>query len=154
MKITLLLLGKNKDDYIEKAVLDFIQKLKPLCKLEIKYLKDEKIHTEIEKILNIEAEKINSTLQPKSYLIVLDEKGKQMSSNAFSRHLQQRANQGNGHFTFIIGSAHGLSDEIKQKADLLLSLSSFTTTHQLARVILLEQIYRVFTILRGMKYHK
>lgn len=154
MNIRILMLGKNKDDYLEEAVQDFIKKLRPFCKLELVYLKDEKVHTDVKKILAVEAQRIREQLQEKEFVVVLDEKGKNFSTVQLHQQFSHWIDRGIGKIAFIIGSSHGLATEIKAEADLLLSLSPLTMNHQIVRIVLLEQVYRVFTLLRGMKYHK
>ena len=154
MNIRILMLGKNKDDYLEEAVQDFIKKLRPFCKLELVYLKDEKVHTDVKKILAVEAQRIREQLQEKEFVVVLDEKGKGFSTVQLHQQFSQWIDRGTGNIAFIIGSSHGLAAEIKAEADFLLSLSPLTMNHQIVRIVLLEQVYRVFTLLRGMKYHK
>jgi len=154
MTIRLLMLGKNKDRWVEEAVTDFVKRMKGYCDLELVYLKDEKVHDDVERVLKKEAETIEKALQPGEYLVVLDDKGRQFDSEGLHDELFGLLDRGVGKFAFLIGSAHGLAPEIKEKADLRLSLSSLTMNHQVVRIIFLEQLYRVFTIRRGMKYHK
>ncbi|MDF2379059.1 MAG: 23S rRNA (pseudouridine(1915)-N(3))-methyltransferase RlmH [Candidatus Gracilibacteria bacterium] len=154
MKIRLLMFGKNKDSYTEQMVKDFEKKIRPFCELDLQYLKDEKVHDDVEKILKKESERLFNKLENRDYLIILDDKGQSLSSITFSQKFQNIIDSGPSSIVFVIGSAHGLSMEVKERADLLLSLSTLTMTHQIVRLVLLEQIYRAFTILRGMKYHK
>jgi 23S rRNA (pseudouridine1915-N3)-methyltransferase len=93
-------------------------------------------------------------LDPSSYLIALDIKGKQLSSEALAEKIETLSVYGTSHITFVIGGSLGLSDEIINKADMKLSFSKMTFPHQLFRVILLEQIYRAFRIIKGEPYHK
>lgn len=154
MNIRILMLGKNKDDYLDDAVQDFVKKLRPFCRLELVYIKDEKVHTDVKKVLATEAVRIREQLHDGEFVVVLDEKGKSLSTTQLHEQFSQWIDRGTGNIAFVIGSSHGLAAEIKAEADLMLSLSPLTMNHQIVRIVLLEQVYRVFTLLRGMKYHK
>ena len=154
MNIRLLLLGKNKDSYIEAGISDWVKKLKAFCSVEITYIKDERVHNDIGKVLDKEAERIINNINPNDFVVVLDEHGKSFSSEKLSAKFEDLQIRGENSFTFIIGSAHGLSLQVKESADLLLSLGPLTMNHQIVRLVLLEQIYRIFTIQRGLPYHK
>lgn len=154
MTIRLLLLGKNKPSYIEEAVQAFSKQIRPYADLSIEYLKDQKVHSNIDKVLAEEAKTILSQIQPDEYVVVCDDKGKSFDSVGLANHFSKLLDRGQGKICIIVGSAHGLAPEIKEKADLLLSFSAMTMNHQILRLVLLEQLYRVFTIQRGMSYHK
>ena len=154
MTIRVLMLGKNKDAYITEGVADFLKKISPFCELELVYLKDERVHEDIRKILENEAETIASHIAAGEFVIALHDKGKSFDTEGFAAYFSKLKDQGVGKITFIIGSSHGLSPAILEKAHMKLSLSPLTMNHQVVRLVLLEQVYRIFTILRGMKYHK
>lgn len=154
MTIRFLFLGKNKPSYIEEGVQDFSKRMQPYADIEILYLKDLRVHDDVEKVLKEEAEIIEKHLHPQDYVIVCDEKGKIFDSISFASHMEGIRDQGNSSFVVIVGSSHGLAQNIKERADFLLSLSPLTMNHQVVRLILLEQFYRMFTLWRGMKYHK
>lgn len=154
MNIRLLMLGKNKDDYLDDAVQDFMKKIRPFCKLELVYIKDEKVHSDVKRVLEIEAVRIREQLHDGEFVVVLDEKGKGLSTSQLHEQFSRWIDRGTGNIAFLIGSSHGLAPQIKAEADLILSLSPLTMNHQIVRIVLLEQLYRVFTLLRGMKYHK
>lgn len=154
MNIHLLLLGKNKPSYVDEAVGVFEKQLKPYCNLEISYLKDEKIHDNVSKILQKESKTIEKHIKPDDYLIVCDERGKTFDSIQLADHFSLLKDKGTPHIVILIGSSHGIAKELKERADLRLSLSALTMNHQVVRLILLEQLYRIFTLMRGMKYHK
>lgn len=107
--------------------------------------------------INFESKQIQRALKnlkkDRGYLIVLDSKGKKISSEALARFLKSKQELGINSFTFIIGGAYGLSDEIKKDADMILSLSDMTFTHEMTRLILVEQIYRAASINAGSPYH-
>lgn len=154
MNIRLIMLGKNKGRYIESGISDFVKKLRPFCQLELIYLKDERVHKDVNKILEKEADRVLKLIQPGEFLIVLDENGKSFSSESLSKYFSRLKDKGISNVYLVIGSSHGLALRIKESADLLLSLSGLTMNHQIVRLVLLEQIYRIFTIQRGIPYHK
>jgi 23S rRNA (pseudouridine1915-N3)-methyltransferase len=100
-----------------------------------------------------EGERIMEALRPGEKLVLLDELGKQFTSPAFAAHLRNWRDQGVRTTTFVIGGAYGLSDPVREKADLIMSLSAMTFPHQLVRVLFAEQLYRAFAILEGSPYH-
>jgi 23S rRNA (pseudouridine1915-N3)-methyltransferase len=142
--IRIVAVGKMKEEW-KSLENEFLKRVKKFCKVEIIEIKESKGNSPQE-ILRKEAEKIEKYL--KGFVIVLDEKGKQIDSQKFSDFLKK------SEVTFVIGSHLGLHDIIKEKANFLLSLSQLTFSHLLARIILLEQIYRGFCILHNLPYHK
>lgn len=157
LHLKLICLGKLKESFWKEAEAEYLKRLQAFAKVEVIELKeesfDEKNSAEIIKIK--EAEKIKSALNKikDAFVVVLDEHGKQFSSVAFSKHLFELAGRGNGEFVFIIGGPLGLDDSILKIANLKLSFSSFTFTHQMIRVFLFEQIYRAMMIEAGRQYH-
>jgi len=156
MIVQILSVGENKNPYLREGESDFIQRLKHYCRLEIRTVKEEKIQKskDVEFVQRSEAKRILDQLQPQSKIIVLDERGELISSMKFSSKIQHWDNQSIQRAVFIIGGPLGLHDSVIQRADWILSLSKMTFTHEMARMLLLEQIYRAYTILRGEKYHK
>lgn len=144
MKIRIFWLGKTKERYLLEGINHYINLIKPYAKISLIEVKEER-GKEIEKSLNLEGKKI--LRQTKAY-VLLDERGKMFDSLEFSRLLEEK-----GSIDFIIGGAYGVSDEVKDKASLLLSLSRMTFTHEITRLLLLEQIYRAITIIKGQEYH-
>lgn len=155
MKIQLILVGKNKEKWLEEGVDDFLKKLLPYTEIKIEYLKEEKIAKSfsLEQIKTMEGKKILQTVNGGNFLIVLDERGKNLSSLELADLMQQKINFGQN-LTFVVGGALGLAKEVIQKANFVLSFSQFTLTHQMIRLFLLEQIYRGLNILKGTGYHK
>ena len=155
MKIQIILIGKNKDKWIDIAINDFLKKLKAFAEISIEILKDEKIakSQDSKKIKEIEGNRILEKVLPDNFLFVLDETGKLLSSEQLAQKIEKNIDFGKN-MTFVIGGALGLSEKVKQRADLLLSFSKMTFTHQMIRIFLLEQIYRSFNILKGTQYHK
>lgn len=155
MSITILVIGKNKDEYITLAENEYVKRLSGLCSLKIETVSTPKYkrNQSVEKIKECEGKAILAALPDQCYVIALDEGGKQHTSKDFSRHLNRILVSQNKPLYFVIGGPYGFSPEIKDRADELLSLSQLTFTHQMVRIILLEQLYRAFTILKGKKYH-
>ncbi len=144
MKIRLFWVGKTKERYLLEGINYYINLIRPDAKLSIVEIKEER-GKDIKKSLHLEGKKILK--QTESY-ILLDEKGKALDSIEFSNLLKDKKN-----LDFVIGGAFGVSDEIKEKASLIISLSKLTFTHEIARLLLLEQIYRSITIVKGKEYH-
>ena len=154
MKIQIIQVGKTKDCFIEEGIKEFSKRLQQFCSLEISTLKSAGAGSSMprEKIVSEESVKILQIIPKNAFVVVLDEKGKQMSSVEFSEMIG-RGKDGGKTLVFVIGGAFGLSDGLKNGADLLLSFSKMTFTHQMVRPFLLEQIYRGFCILNGKEYH-
>lgn len=159
MHITIIAIGKLKEKYLRDGINEYLKRLQSYAKVEIIELADEKepynaSAAEEEQIKIKEGERIKAKIKPDSYLIALAIEGKQFTSPALAQKIDSLASSGNSHLTFVIGGSLGLSDEILKNADLLLSFSELTFPHQLMRLILLEQIYRSFRIIKGEPYHK
>lgn len=158
LRVTLITLGRLKEPYLREAVAEYTKRLQSLCRLEVIELSpaplpDRPSAAQIDAALEAEARKIEEKLPSGAKLIPLCIEGKLLSSEDFSARLESAGMEG-GSVAFVIGSSYGLSDRIKRRADLRLSLSPMTFPHQLARVLLLEQIYRGLKILAGGTYHK
>ena len=158
MNIKFIVLGNIKEQYLRDAIAEYVKRLGAFAKTEICELKEYKLPENpsagnIEAALEDEAQRILAAIPPRSYVMALAVEGKQMSSEAFAAHIE-RVTLTSSTFCLIIGSSHGLSDKIKRAADYKLSLSEMTFPHQLFRVMLLEQVYRAFNIIKGPKYHK
>ncbi len=159
IKIRIIALGKLKESYLREAVAEYSKRLSKYCTLEIIKLNPVKLpdnpsENEIAAALKNEKENIAAKIQKGSRVIALCVEGKQISSEDLSNIISHSADFGTGDLTFIIGSSYGLSEEIKASADMKISMSKMTFTHQMARAILLEQIYRAFKIKEGGTYHK
>lgn len=137
MYITILQIGKS-DPYILEGEKEYLKFLKPFAKIETITVNDES--------------QLQKHLKKDQFVIVLERAGKELSSEEFAEHIRKLKNQGQK-LIFVIGGPFGLSRETLKKANLLLSFSRMTFTHQMIRLILLEQLYRAFTIISGKKYH-
>ena len=156
MKIKIIALGKIKEKFLKEGIDEFLKRLTPYTSIEIVELNPTEIKDEnlIQKALEQEAEKILANIKPNSYVITLEIQGKQLTSEEFASKINEITISGTNEIVFIIGSSYGLSPMVSQKADCKLSFSKMTFLHQFARLILVEQIYRAFKILKNETYHK
>ena len=156
MKIKIIALGKIKEKFLKDGIEEFLKRLTPYTSLEIVELNPIEIKDEnlTNKILKEEGEKILSLIKEDSYVITLEILGKQLSSEELASKINEITVSGVSELVFVIGSSCGLSAEVSARANFKLSMSKMTFLHQFARLILVEQIYRAFKILKGEKYHK
>ncbi len=158
MNVLLITVGKIKEDYLRSACAEYEKRLGAFCRfsaesVEAERLSDNPSEGEIEIALKKEGERIIKKIPPNAYIVALCIEGKEIDSRGLSKMLESAA-VNSSLPVFIIGSSFGLSDIVKEKADFKLSMSKMTFPHQLARVMLCEQIYRGFSILNNRKYHK
>lgn len=156
MKIKILALGKIKERFLKDGIAEFEKRLKPYTAFEIIELQPIEIKDDnlIEKTLIKEGEKILSYIKPNDYVITMEIKGKQLSSEELAKKIKDITNEGISEVVFIIGSSCGLAKCVSNRANFKLSLSKMTFLHQFTRLILTEQIYRAFKILNNETYHK
>lgn len=154
MKVKLIYIGKEDSGALESAVEAYVKKIKFYIPFEIDaipYLKNTKLSVEEQK--KQEGQLILKKMEVSDYVVLLDEHGKEMTSVAFSKFMQQQMSSGRKCLVFVIGGAYGFSEEVYQRANTLMSLSQMTFPHILTRLIFAEQLYRAMTILRGEPYH-
>ena len=159
LSVTLLCVGKMKEKHYIAAFAEYQKRLSAYCKLSVSELPEQRLpetpsSREISAALEKEGAEIEKHIPPQAAVIALCVEGKQLSSTAFSGMLEQHALEGTSKLCFLIGGSFGLSEAVKQRADSKLSLSEMTFPHHLARVMLIEQLYRAFTIQAGSRYHK
>lgn len=159
MQIKIIFVGKLKEKYLQQGVSDYLKRLKKYARIEILEVMDEKIPEKAsparEDICTAkEGERVLKLLGPDSFFIVLAVEGQLLSSEELAAKLEKYALQGKSKITFVVGGALGLSPKVKERADLLLSFSPLTFPHQLMRLILMEQLYRAFKIIRSEPYHR
>ena len=157
-QITVISVGTLKETYLKDAVSEYKKRLSQYAKVDEINIKEETIkneddNSEISRALEAEGAKILAAIPKDSYKIAMCVEGKQCDSIELAR-LIGEAQDAKGRITLIIGSSHGLSENLKKNCDLRLSVSKLTFPHQLMRVILMETLYRSFTILAGKRYHK
>ena len=158
MKITIACVGKIKEKYLTQGIEEFTKRLTPFCKLETLSINEERMPddpspAEKEIVLEKETRRLMGIIPENSYVILLDVIGKQISSPELAEKFDALALSGMSHITFVIGGAFGYTDALRKRADFSLSFSKMTFTHQMIRLLLVEQIYRSFKISRGEKYH-
>jgi 23S rRNA (pseudouridine1915-N3)-methyltransferase len=156
MNIKIIAVGKIREKYLETGIAEFVKRIQPYSSLQIIEIPSESIYSDsnIEKILEVEAEKILKHVSEGSYFITMEIAGKQLSSEDFAEKINEVSLSGINQIVFAIGGAEGLSDKVKQRADFALSFSKMTFLHQFARLLLVEQIYRAFRIIKNEPYHK
>ena len=159
MKITVISVGKLKEKYLKDAIAEYGKRLGKYCKLELLEVADEKLTDNAgsameEAVWAREGERILKIMRDDAYIITLEIDGIQLSSEKLAERIENLGVQGKSHIIFIIGGSIGLGEEVRRRSDFALSFSKMTFPHQLMRVILLEQIYRSFRIMKGEPYHK
>ena len=157
--VTILCVGSLKEAYLRDACREYEKRLSGYCRVQVLEIAEEKIPEnpsgrQIEAALQKEGQRILAKIPNGAAVSALCIEGKNVSSTEFSEWLEKRALQSVSRLCFIIGGSYGLADEVKKAASLCLSMSRMTFPHQLARVMLLEQLYRAFQISSGGKYHK
>lgn len=154
IKIRLVTVGTLKEKFLKDAINEYLKRLSRFAKVEIVELEESKIQSKSEEqIKKEEGERILKRIKESYYLILLDLKGEMLSSEEFSTKLKNLIDKGVSPLTFVIGGTLGLSEEVRKRANLSISISRMTFTHQMCRVILLEQIYRAFKIINNEEYH-
>ena len=159
MRITIVCVGKLKEKFYRDAVEEYAKRLSKYCRLEILEVADERTpegasDAEKEKILQKEAERILERLREDAFVCTLEIMGKKLASEELAEWMQQLTVRGTSHIAFVIGGSLGLHASVRKRSDFALSFSDMTFPHQLMRVILCEQIYRVFRIINHEPYHK
>ena len=159
MKIKVVTVGKLKEKYLKDGITEYSKRISRFAKLEMIELADEKTpdrasESENQKILEIEGQRILSKVGDRDFVIVLAIEGKTFSSEEFSKQLEEASIKGFSTLTFIIGGSLGLAQDVQKRANLSISFGRLTLPHQLMRLVLVEQIYRAFTIQQGSPYHK
>ena len=159
MKIKIVTVGKLKEKYLKDGIAEYSKRISRFAAVEMIELADEKTpdrasDSENEKILDLEGNRILSKIGDREFVVVLAIEGKTLSSEEFSKQLEQASINGSSTLTFVIGGSLGLSKEVKKRANLSVSFGRLTLPHQLMRLVLVEQIYRAFTIQQGSPYHK
>ena len=155
MKIVVLSVGRVRQRFVLDAEGEYLQRIKGSFQVELVELGMESPESmKPAEVQAREAEEVLKKTKSYDYLVVLDERGKEMSSKALSEFVQARMNSGIKSVCFVIGGAYGFAEKVRQEADLILSLSALTFPHQLTRMLLVEQLYRAHTLIKGISYHK
>ena len=159
LNMRIVCVGKLREQFYIDAFNEYSKRLSAYCKFECVELNETKLGSspsvkEIAAALDKEAVDIERALGKDAYVIAMCVEGKQLKSEDFAQKINSLAVSGRGRICFVIGGSFGISQRIKQRADMRLSMSEMTFPHHLARVMLAEQIYRAFKIIKGSKYHK
>jgi 23S rRNA (pseudouridine1915-N3)-methyltransferase len=155
MKIKLIYIGKTSKSFLVEGEQEYIKRLKHYCNLEIIKIQDVKNQKKMssEEIKKFEGEKFLSYFQKDDLIYLLDDKGKQFTSKSLADFIEKQQIYSTSNLVIVIGGAFGFSESIYERANGKISLSSLTFSHQMIRLIFLEQLYRAFTIIKGEKYH-
>jgi len=155
VRIELVFLGKTKEKYLAAGIEDFVKRLSRYTRLEIKTIRDTRQHRKFSEnqVKENEGRDLLAAVNS-SFLVCLDRTGKQIDSDGLAGQIRQWEMQGRKSICFLIGGPLGFAPAVLQQADLILSLSRLTFTHEMTRLLLLEQLYRAYTINAGEKYHK
>lgn len=154
MKVEIWWIGKNNETFITEGVQNYLKKLNHFSSVAIRQFNDVKSVKDTIILKQKEAQQFIAQIQANDFIVLLDENGKQYTSRTFASFIENKQDNGSiKRLIFIIGGAFGFDDTLKQKANAILSLSVMTFSHQLARVIFLEQLYRAYSILNNFPYH-
>lgn len=159
MQIQIIALGKLKEKYWTDGIAEYSKRLTPYAKLTITEVPEEKApermsEAEEQQVKQKEGERILAALKPDTYVIAMAIDGHMWTSEELADQIDRLGTYGRSHVTFLIGGSNGLSDDVLKRADSKLSFGRITFPHQLIRLVLVEQVYRAFKIMRGEPYHK
>ncbi|PNV57876.1 23S rRNA (pseudouridine(1915)-N(3))-methyltransferase RlmH [Limosilactobacillus fermentum] len=159
MNIKIIGVGKVKEKYFKAGIAEYAKRMERYAKFEIVEVPDEKApetlsQAEMDAVMAKEGERILAKIKDREYVYALAIKGKERSSEEFAKEINQLATYGHSNITFVIGGSLGLSPAVLKRANTQISFGRFTLPHKLMRLVLAEQIYRAFTIINGLPYHK
>ena len=154
MKLHLVWIGKTKDRHCAAIVDEYLKRLTRFANYEISELKDSAGSADEARVKQLESTKLLAAVERDDFVILLDEVGQELTSVKFAAFIQEKQQQGLKRLALVIGGFAGVSEQVKKRAQLKLSLSRMTLTHELARVLLTEQLYRAYTLIAGVPYHK
>jgi 23S rRNA (pseudouridine1915-N3)-methyltransferase len=155
MKLSIICMGRTRERFIQDGIEKYLRYLRPYAPAELKVLREEKVEDlrDAPRIRKLEAAKIAKSLAPGAYVVALDERGREFTSHEFAAFMDKAQEKGTREMSFVLGGAMGLDESVTGKADAVLALSRWTLTHEMARLVLFEQLYRAFTIIKGKTYH-
>ncbi|MDD3931527.1 MAG: 23S rRNA (pseudouridine(1915)-N(3))-methyltransferase RlmH [Eubacteriales bacterium] len=154
LKLVVLSPGKVKEPWLVAGLEEYVKRLGRYCRVQIKIVADEPDSIPMDLILRREGERLLKQIQPQDFVVALDLKGLAKSSEQFASKMMTWFEKGGSQIVFVIGGANGLDSSVLTRANEHLSLSKLTWTHQMSRLLLLEQCYRAFRIINGEPYHK
>jgi 23S rRNA (pseudouridine1915-N3)-methyltransferase len=153
VKLKFVWIGKTRNAPMKDLIGDYLGRLERFARVEIIELRDQ-AGVDAGKIIEKEGEEIIARVEGDQFIVALDERGRQMSSFELSEFIEKHQISGTKQITFVIGGHGGLAESVRRRSDRILSLSSMTLTHEMARVLLIEQLYRAYTILHDLPYQK
>jgi 23S rRNA (pseudouridine1915-N3)-methyltransferase len=154
LKITLLWVGKTRNVHLKNLIEDYWTRLGHFCELSLREVQPVKSETAQGRLAHLEGEKLLAKVDASDYLVVLETTGRSLTTEMFASWLGKHRDQSTRNLVFLIGGHEGVSEAVRQRADFSVSLSAFTFTHEMARCVLLEQIYRAFSVIQGLPYHR
>lgn len=152
MKITFLWVGKTRNVHLKGLIGDYWNRLEHFCELGL--LELQPVKSPPARLAALEGQKLLARVDRSDYLVLLDSSAKSLTTEMFAAWLRRHRDQSTRNLVFVIGGHEGLSDDVRRRADFAISLSPLTFTHEMARCLLLEQIYRAFNVIQGFPYHK
>ena len=153
MNIKFLVVGKTENSYLKEGISDYAKRIVRYVNFEMSELIIKGSSNEQKVVLQLESAKILQGLKSSDFVILLDALGEQLTSNQLSKKLEDCQNKGISRLVFICGGAYGFGEQMYERANMKLALSMMTFTHQMVRLIFLEQLYRAYTIMKNEKYH-
>jgi 23S rRNA (pseudouridine1915-N3)-methyltransferase len=155
MRLVIICMGKTRERFIQEGIAKYLRYLKPYVDIEIRELKEEKIQDlkDAPLVRKREAEKIFKAVPAGAFVCALDERGHEFTSHEFAKLLNTGLESGVRDMVFVIGGAMGLDESLPERAHKVIAMSRWTFTHEMARLVLLEQLYRALTIIKGKTYH-
>jgi 23S rRNA (pseudouridine1915-N3)-methyltransferase len=154
LRVLLLFVGKTKDQRLNYLIGEYESRLKKFCDLALREIRDGERCDSAQRRMEKEGEALLARIRADAYVLALDPAGESMSSEEFALLIRQRRDRSLKDLVFVVGSHAGLSAPLKRRANKLLSLSAMTLNHEMARLLLVEQIYRAFTLIHHVPYHK
>jgi 23S rRNA (pseudouridine1915-N3)-methyltransferase len=153
--VSLIFVGRTSDTFIKEGCAVYEERIRRYADLRLSAVAEERVEAgRKDYLLKQEGKRVREKIRPGGFAVALDEKGRLLSSESFADSIVEWSRSGTREISFLLGGAYGLESGLKGEADFLLALSPMTLAHGLARMVLLEQIYRAFTLLRGEPYHK
>ncbi|MEP7263008.1 MAG: 23S rRNA (pseudouridine(1915)-N(3))-methyltransferase RlmH [Bacteroidota bacterium] len=153
MNIKLLLTGKTTGEFLKEGLADYSKRINRYSGFAVEEILVKTSSTERIHVLQQEADKIHGKLKNSDYLVLLDETGEELTSTEFASRMEQWQQKVSGNLVFVVGGAYGFHDDVYKRANYKMALSRMTFTHQMVRLIFVEQLYRAFTIIKNEKYH-
>lgn len=153
MKITLLWVGKTRNVHLKGLIEDYWTRLRHFCELALREVQPAKAEAPGQ-LAALEGQRLLAKVYASDYLVLLDSTGKSLTTEKFAGWLRNHRDQATRNLVFLVGGPEGVSQAVRQRANFVLSLSAFTFTHEMARCLLMEQIYRAFSVIQGLPYHR